>query len=60
MDFFDAGGIAHGQCGDGRQAMAAQAGAGNGVCRQAVGARGIERTEDQNERGSNGGHLDSA
>jgi hypothetical protein len=40
--------------------VAAQAGAGDGVSREAVGARGIERTEDQNERGSNGGHLDSA
>jgi hypothetical protein len=40
--------------------MATQAGTSDGICRQAVGTRGIERTEDQNERGSNGGHLDSA
>ena len=60
MDFFDAGGILHGQRRDGRQAMTAQAGAGHGVRGQTVGARGIERTEDQNERGSNGGHVDSA
>ena len=47
MDFFDAGGILHGQRRDGRQAMTAQAGAGDGIRGQAVGSRGIERAEDR-------------
>lgn len=51
VDVLDAGGVLHRQCGDGCQAMTAQLRAGHGVGRQAIGAGGVQGTQNQYERG---------